>query len=115
MAFPLFFTGEDVSLEDAILRKISRLAELEPSRDELEKLGPEFQRMTGFFGMLEELDTDGVEPLVQLTGEEGLAKDAEGRNVFREDEVTAWETPGELLAGAPEREGDFFAVPRTYS
>ena len=53
--------------------------------------------------MLDELDTDGVEPTFQLTGLQ---------NVWREDEVKQNLTREQLLALAPESEDNQVKVPK---
>lgn len=122
IGFPLFYCKDlrmkvakgDSVLEEAVLRNVKLLACLEPSREEMDRLGPELEKMTGFFRMMEKLKTDGVEPLVQLTGdEEPSAGDGEG-NAFREDKVQSFDCVEEMLSGAPNREGSFFVVPKTF-
>ena len=53
---------------------------------------------------LNELDTDGVEPLTHLFAEE---------NVFREDTVVNGDSREEMLANAPEVKEGQYVVPKT--
>ena len=52
---------------------------------------------------LNELDTDGVEPLIYLSDEV---------NVFREDEIKQEITVAEALKNAPGQDGKYFQVAR---
>jgi len=85
----------------------ARLARLELDPAEVRELGGHLERILDAFRALAEVDVDGVEPLFGP---------AELLDVLREDRARA--EPGDgardaLLAAAPEREGDFFRVPKT--
>ena len=95
-------------MDERIISRVSQLAEL--SLDEKEKMtfAHDVERMLSYVDRLKELNTDGVEPLCQVTLEEG-------QNVLREDEVTGVDAREAFLLGAPERRGDFFAVPKSFT
>lgn len=101
-------------MDEAVLRNVKLLARLETPLEEMDRLGPELEKMTGFFRMMEKLETDGVEPLVQLTGDEEPAAGDGEVNAFREDKVQSFDCLEEMLSGAPNREESFFVVPKTF-
>ncbi|WCT10942.1 Asp-tRNA(Asn)/Glu-tRNA(Gln) amidotransferase subunit GatC [Mucilaginibacter jinjuensis] len=83
--------------------KIAHLARLEVSADEKEQLMADMSRILTFMDKLNEVDTSSVEPLVYMTGEV---------NVFRKDEVKELITHDEALQNAPERDENYFLVPK---
>ncbi len=90
-----------ISLED--VEHVARLARLELSDDEKERMRRELDRILSYIDKLRALDTDGVEPTshaVPLT------------NVMREDETRPSFPQSDMLSNAPERSGDFFRVPK---
>ena len=82
-------TIEDVS----ILAKLK----LDPARKDM-------QKMLDYVEKLNELDTDGVEPLTHLFSY---------GNVFREDIVTNGDASEEMLANAPKAKDGQYQVPKT--
>ena len=54
---------------------------------------------------INEVDTEGIEPLSNVFSKE--------LNVFREDVVTNGSNREAFLAQAPEKEKDYFVVPKT--
>lgn len=89
---------------DIDITHVARLARLRLSEEELEVYGRQCRELLDHVARIQALDTGEVEPTSHpfpLT------------NRFREDRVTP-ETVldrGEVLAQAPEVEGDFFKVP----
>jgi aspartyl/glutamyl-tRNA(Asn/Gln) amidotransferase C subunit len=65
-----------IHVDREVIVKTARLAQLELSDDEIDKLIPEFQRMIGFVDQLGELDVEGVEPMSRVE---------DTTNVLRED------------------------------
>ena len=62
-------------------------------------------RMVEYVNILSEVDTDGVEPMVQPVVSEG--------NVLREDVVMNGDARESLMGNAPRVEGEYFRVPRS--
>lgn len=60
----------------AVVEKTVRLAQLDMSGEEIDKLTPEFAKIVGFIDTLSSLDVEGVEPMSRVE---------ESRNVLRED------------------------------
>lgn len=89
-------------ISEAEVRWIAHLARLEMSDAELAEVRRDLSAIVGYVDQLQQVDTEGVEPLAHTLGL---------TNVFRDDEPTPSLTPDEILANAPRRGGDFYAVP----
>ena len=90
-----------ISRED--VQHVARLARLELSEAELERMRVELNNILAYMDKLRSLDTRGVEPTSHAVPL---------RNVMREDEPRPSLPRDEMLANAPDRAGDFFRVPR---
>jgi aspartyl-tRNA(Asn)/glutamyl-tRNA(Gln) amidotransferase subunit C len=91
-----------MSLSNADVAKVALLARLRISPDELEMFTGQLNSIVDYVAQLQELDTNGVEP---------LAHGIEVRNVFRDD-VRGEALPREqALANAPKRNAMSFLVP----
>ena len=73
------------------------------SKEPQATLAAELNGILGWIEQLNEVNVDGIEP---LTGAQQMALK------MREDVVTDGGYPDKVLANAPERAGDFFAVPK---
>lgn len=82
---------------------IARLARLDLDDDKLERFAGQFGDILDYMDLLGEVDTTGVDPLYSP---------AEHGTVLRADEVRTHCTREDLLANAPEADGQFFVVPR---
>lgn len=82
---------------------IARLARLQFSDAEKETLSEELNQILQYMEKLNELDTEGVEPLSHLT---------ELVNIMRPDEVQPSLTREEALKNAPSKQDGFFKVPK---
>jgi aspartyl-tRNA(Asn)/glutamyl-tRNA(Gln) amidotransferase subunit C len=82
---------------------IAKLAKLEFSEAEKEKLTLQMNDILGYMEKLNTLDTSNVEPLSHVI---------ELNNVFREDKVTPGLSTEEALQNAPEKTAEFFKVPK---
>lgn len=91
-------------VDDEMLDYVGILSQLEIKENEREKIRHDMNEMLDYVDKLNELDTNGVEPVTHLfdTG-----------NVFREDEVTNGNGQEDTLANAPERHEDYLVVPKT--
>jgi aspartyl-tRNA(Asn)/glutamyl-tRNA(Gln) amidotransferase subunit C len=85
------------------VRHVARLARLELSAEEEERLRRDMDEMLAYVDKLNELDTTNVVPTAQV-GEAGTP--------MREDAVTNRPAPTDMLANAPARERGFFKVPK---
>ena len=92
-----------MSLDPATVRRIASLARIRVEEDEVLRLQSELNGILGWIEQLNEVDVDGIAP---LTGGAQMALR------LREDAVTDGNYPDKILANAPDREGNFFAVPK---
>ena len=81
--------------------KLATLAKLEFENEAKEGIINDLNRVLTFIDKLNELDTEGVEPLIYMTDEV---------NVMREDEVRTEITQEQALQNAPEKDSDYFRV-----
>lgn len=82
---------------------VARLARLALTPEEKERMRAQLDAILAYIDKLSELDIEGVEPtshVIPMT------------NVMREEEPRPPFPKEEMLANAPEQEGDFFRVPR---
>ena len=92
-----------MSLDPATVRRIASLARIRVEEDEIPRLQSELNSILGWIEQLNEVNVNGVEP---------LAGGAQMALRLREDAVTDGNYPEKVLANAPDREGDFFTVPK---
>lgn len=85
------------------VEKLAHLARLEFSEKEIEAMQGDMDKILGFVAKIEELDLEGVEPLIYLN---------EDTNILRKDEVQTSITKEEALKNAPDKDGDYFRVPK---
>jgi aspartyl-tRNA(Asn)/glutamyl-tRNA(Gln) amidotransferase subunit C len=90
-----------VTVED--VRGVARLARLEFSAAEEERLVGELNRILEYMERLGELDTSGVEPTSYVVP---MVRD------LRDDEPVPFPSPQLLVEGAPRHEEGYFKVPR---
>ena len=90
-----------ISLEQ--VRHVARLARLELSPDDEQRLRADMDEMLAYVDKLNELDTQNVAPTTQV-GEAGTP--------MRDDEVTNRPAAEAMLANAPSRERGYFKVPK---
>ena len=88
------------------VRKVAQLARLELSEDQIELYTSQLEKILGYVAQLEQVDTQDVAPTTRAV---------EVINVLREDLVKSTTIRNELLDQAPEREGDFYRVPKIMS
>ena len=92
-----------MSIDVETARKVARLARIRVEEDALPALAGEFNAILGFVEQLQEVDVEGVEPMVSVTPM---------RLKRRADGVTDGGYPDKVLANAPDAREGFFAVPK---
>ncbi|MBN8898020.1 MAG: asparaginyl/glutamyl-tRNA amidotransferase subunit C [Rhodospirillales bacterium 69-11] len=92
-----------MSLDPATVRRIATLARIRVEEAEVATLQNELNGILSWIEQLNEVNVDGVAP---LTG------GAQMTLRLREDVVTDGGYPDQVLGNAPDRIGDFFAVPK---
>lgn len=91
-----------MSLSKEEVEKVAALARLRLSADRLDQMTKDLAAIVGFVEQLDELDTDGVEP---------MAHAGDLANVFRPDEQRPSVDREEALANAPSRDEESYLVP----
>lgn len=90
-----------ISADD--LRKVAELARLDLPDEKVSTYTGQLERILDYVAHLESVDTEGVPPTTRAV---------EVVNVTRDDVVVPTEVRENLLNEAPQREGDFFRVPK---
>lgn len=92
-----------MSVDQATVRHIARLARIAVTDDEARALESELSALLDWVEQLGEVDTDGVEPMTSVVHMEMKKRD---------DAITDGDYPDSIVANAPEREDHFFVVPK---
>ena len=92
-------------ISDETIEYVGILAKLELSDEEKEQAKKDMSNMLDYVGKLNELDTDGVEPMSHTFSV---------HNVFREDIVVNGDDRENMLANAPEKKDGAYKVPKTF-
>ena len=92
-----------MEVNDALIDNLASLSRLHFNEEEKKEIKADLQKMISFIDKLNELKTDGVEPLLHMSDD---------TNVFREDEIKGSISRQEALKNAPETDGVFFKVPK---
>lgn len=93
----------DKTIDLDLVRHIGKLSRIELTDDQVHTFSRQLASILEYFGKLQQLDTSAVEP---------LAHAVEISNVLADDTPHASLTPEQALANAPQRDGDFFRVPK---
>ena len=91
-------------IDDETIENVCILAKLSLSDEAKEQAKEDMQKMLDYVEKLDELDTEGVEPLSHIFGDQ---------NVFREDVVTNGDNKEAMLANAPKAKEGQYQVPKT--
>ncbi len=90
-------------IDEAQVRKVAKLARLELNDQEVQEFTGQLGAILDYVHKMDELDTTEVEPLAHCLP---LS------NRLREDEKRPSLGADKALANAPDRDGDFFKVPK---
>jgi aspartyl-tRNA(Asn)/glutamyl-tRNA(Gln) amidotransferase subunit C len=93
-------------ISDETIEYVGILAKLELSEEEKEQAKKDMGSMLDYIDKLNELDTEGVEPMSHVFPV---------HNVFRDDEVTNGDAREDMLANAPEKKEGTYMVPKTFA
>ena len=91
-------------ISDETIEYVGILAKLELSQKEKENARADMENMLDYIDILNELDTEGAEPLSHVFPV---------YNVFREDVASQEDGSEDTLANAPVKKDNSFKVPRT--
>ncbi|WP_320677533.1 Asp-tRNA(Asn)/Glu-tRNA(Gln) amidotransferase subunit GatC [Prochlorococcus sp. MIT 1300] len=93
-------------ITSADVRKVANLARLNLPEKSIDRYTGQLEKILEYIAQLEKIDTTDVEPTTRAV---------EVVNISREDSVTPTPVREQILDLAPQREGDFFRVPRILS
>jgi len=92
-----------MALDKATVARIAALARIKVPEAEQEHLAGELSQILRWIEQLDEVDTEGVEPMSSVTAT---------RLPMRADAVTDGNIRDKILANAPQAAHGFFAVPK---
>lgn len=92
-----------MKVDDKLVERLAHLSRLEFADEAKTKMKSDFEKILHFVEKLEELDTDGVEPLVYMSSE---------TNVLRVDKVKGEVSQKEALKNAGGKDTDYIRVPK---
>lgn len=92
-----------MSLSREEVKKVANLARLEITPEEEANFAIQLSSILDYFEQIEELNTDNVQPMTRAI---------EVVNITREDKQVTNSERENILNSAPEREDDFFRVPK---
>jgi aspartyl-tRNA(Asn)/glutamyl-tRNA(Gln) amidotransferase subunit C len=92
-----------MSIDIDTARKVAKLARIQVEEGDLPKLASELSGILTFMEQLNEVDVEGVEPMVSVTPM---------RLKRRTDVVTDGNRQAQILSNAPDAREGFFAVPK---
>jgi aspartyl-tRNA(Asn)/glutamyl-tRNA(Gln) amidotransferase subunit C len=90
-------------IDQAQVRKVAKLSRLELTEAEVEEFTGQLSAILDYMEKMNELDTANVEPLAHCLPIS---------NVFRQDCVKESLGTEKTLGNAPQRDGEFFKVPK---
>jgi len=85
------------------VNRVAALAKLDFTDDEKTRLQEDLNKIVAYFDKLNEVDTEGIEPLIFMTDEV---------NVFRKDIPFQEISKEEALKNAPQKNSDYYKVPK---
>ena len=93
----------DKKIDAGQVRKVARLSRLELTEAEVAEFAGQLSAILGYVEKMNELDTEGVEPLAHCLPMS---------NCFRDDCVKDSLGTEKTLENAPQRQDEFFKVPK---
>ena len=92
-----------MKVSEQMIDNLANLSKLSFTDDEKNEIGNDLEKMIDFVNKLNEINTEGVEPLLHMTDKV---------NVMRDDDVKYFSTSEELLSQAPHNDGVYVKVPK---
>ena len=89
-------------ISEAQIKKIGKLARISLSKEEAHDFSDNITEIVTWIDSLNKVNTDDIEPLLAL----------EHNLQMRDDEIKGDDISEDILANAPKRKLDFFAVPK---
>ena len=91
-----------MEVNNKLIQDIAKLSKLKFDDSAEEKMKSDLEKMLAFVDKLNEIDTEGIDPLIYMSEEV---------NVLREDKVSEKISQEDALKNAPEKDSDYFKVP----
>ena len=92
-----------MEVTDKLIEDLANLSRLNFTGPEKEEIKKDLEKMIAFVDKLNELDTTGVEPLLQVS---------DAINVYREDTLKGSMSRSAALDNAPGADENYFKVPK---
>lgn len=92
-----------MKIDIKVVDELSHLARLSYENEAKEEIVTELNKIIAFVEKLEEINTDGIEPLIYMVDE---------TNITREDVMKQDVSQDEGLKNAPKKDSDYFRVPK---
>ena len=92
-----------MKIDNALVERLAELSKLEFETEEKERIKTDLQNIFNLVEKLNEVNVEGVEPLIYMSKE---------RNVLRKDVVQGEVPKVEALLNAPQKDSDYFKVPK---
>jgi aspartyl-tRNA(Asn)/glutamyl-tRNA(Gln) amidotransferase subunit C len=92
-----------MKIDTKVVDELSHLARLSYENEAKQEIVTELNKIIAFVEKLEEINTDGIEPLIYMVDE---------TNVTREDVMKQDVSQDEGLKNAPKKDSDYFRVPK---
>ena len=90
-------------IDQTQVKKIAKLSRLELTGEEVDEFAGQLSAILDYIAKMNELNTDNVEPLAHCLPI---------TNVLRKDQIKESLGTEKALANAPQRDGEFFKVPK---
>ncbi len=90
-------------IDDKTIDHIASLARLKFDEESRESIKQDLDKILGMVEKLNEVDTEGVEPLIYVN---------EGEDTLRVDKVTYMSEHNDALKNAPDKDSDYIRVPK---
>jgi aspartyl-tRNA(Asn)/glutamyl-tRNA(Gln) amidotransferase subunit C len=92
-----------MSINKDTIKKISKLARISVTSDETDRLEKDLNSILKFVEQLKELNTDKVEPISSVSDQE---------LTMNKDEVKKTNEKEDILKNAPEKNSNYYVVPK---
>ena len=92
-----------MNINKNVISKLARLSKLKFNEDEMKLISNDFSKMLDFINQLQDLDTEGIDPLIHVNEE---------INNWREDQVQGMISQEEALSNSPVKDGTYFKLPK---
>jgi aspartyl-tRNA(Asn)/glutamyl-tRNA(Gln) amidotransferase subunit C len=92
-----------MKIDTKVVDELAHLARLSYENEAKQEIVTELNKIIAFVEKLEEINTDGIDPLIYMVDE---------TNITREDKMKQDVSQDEGLKNAPKKDSDYFRVPK---